>query len=160
MSDDAKAITTTAEKKSGGEWVKRFVERAKGEIKGATPTSAAPYVAATGSTLRVFGESAVTGALLGTTRAVFGHGAADAAAAATIGLSAIGSIGLAGVAPGIAGDVRQVGAAAAAVLSDRKAEGLIGAKRGAPPAKTTTKGATVHGEIEDDPILRAAERLG
>lgn len=168
MADESKAITTTTsvtEKPGHASWVKKFVERAKGEIKPTTPASAAPYMKAGGSVLRTYGESAVTGALLGTTRAMFGDGPANAAAAAVAGLGAVASVAAAGHFPEAAQDMRQVGAAAAAILSDRGAETLIRRQRGvagiAPkPGPGKSKIAGEDDNDEEDPILKAAKGLG
>jgi hypothetical protein len=165
MSDENKLATTTPPEKK--HWVRSFVEKAKGEIRTVPAESGvSPYATATGGVMRAFGESAITGGLLGTTRAMFGDKVADTAAGVGAGLGAALSVALAGTAPGLAQDIRQVGAAAMAVFSDRKAESFIGKKGPPAPAVQAAPavdagGANVAGEYDDgvDPVVAASERL-
>jgi hypothetical protein len=156
MADDDNKLATTSKSPS---WVKQFVERAKNEtgLAKPLPSGMTPYASATGNTFGAFGEAIATGGLLGTTRAMFGEHAANTAAGITAGIGALGSIALAGTHPNAAAHVRTVGAVAMGILTDRKAEALVGGKG---DGGGGDGGSSMHGEEDDDgldPVLKVAD---
>ncbi len=157
MSD---AITPKPEERKS--WVQQWVDRAKGEIKAAPPTTPASYVRETGTTVGEYAEGGIVGSLLGAAHAKFGLDTSGGPVDGWIaGAGALGAIGLSGHMPLLAARLRRIGADAFTVLSFRKGYSLVKHEPfvggGSAVQRMAAPGS---GIAVEDPIERASKGLG
>ena len=165
------ATATAAEKKT---WIQSYIERAQRDVAHRqSATAMSPHMKEMGSIFRVFVEAGALGALLGAGHATFGLDVGgvpvDGVIAATGALTALAA---AGSHPGLAEDARTLGGQAFAIMTFRKTEsflsrrgrssssggGSLAAAGGGMKPIGGKNGAAIHGEIENDPIAKFAER--